>query len=102
MAPLIDLTLQHGQSLDEARQRLGRTVDEVSARFGAMIQRVEWAADRNRVKLTGVGFWLEMSVDAVELHATGDIPILGRLLSGRLNSGLRQILERTFQKKLPQ
>jgi hypothetical protein len=65
-----------------------------------MIQRVEWAADRNRVKLDGVGFGVEMSVDAVAFHATGDIPILGRLLSGKLTSGLKQIVERTFQKKL--
>jgi hypothetical protein len=40
------------------------TVNEVNARFGSMIRRVEWAADRSRVKLDGVGFWVEMSVDA--------------------------------------
>ena len=99
--PLIDLTLQHGQTLDEARRRLEMTVTEVTTKFGAMVQRVEWAADRGRVKLSGVGFWIEMSVDGQALHATGDIPILGRLLSGPLMAGLRQIVERTFQKKLP-
>ena len=99
--PLIDLTLQHGQTLDEARRRLERTVQEVNAQFGAMIQRIEWAADRSRVKLMGVGFWVEMSVDAVALHATGDIPILGRLLGGQISAGFRQILERTFQKLPP-
>jgi len=35
------------------------------------------------------------------LHATGDIPILGRLLGGQFVSGLKQIVERTFQKQLP-
>jgi hypothetical protein len=99
--PLIDLTLQHGQTLDEARRRLEMTVNEVTAKFGSMVQRVEWAADRGRVKLSGVGFWIEMSVDIQALHATGDIPILGRLLSGPLIAGLRQIVQRTFQKNLP-
>lgn len=66
-----------------------------------MIQRVEWAADRSRVKLEGVGFWVEMSVDAQALHATGDIPILSRLLGGQMAASLSQIIERTFQKKLP-
>lgn len=99
--PLIDLTLQHGQALEEARRRLEVTVNEVNAQFGAMIQRIDWAADRSRVKITGVGFWVEMSVDALVLHATGDIPILGRLLGGQMSSELRQILEQTFQKKLP-
>src|SRR5262249_37295783 len=99
--PLIDLTLQHGQALEEARRRLELAVNEVNARFGSMIRRTEWTADRNRVKLNGVGFWLEMSVDVPVLHATGDIPILGRLLGSQFISGLRQIVERRFQKKLP-
>jgi hypothetical protein len=38
------------------------------------------APDRNRVKLEGVGVWVEMWVDAPNDHATGDIPILGKLL----------------------
>ncbi len=99
--PLIDLTLQHGQSLEEARRRLEIAVNEVNVRFGSMIRRTEWAAEHSRVKLDGLGFWLEMSVDAQVLHATGDIPILGRLLGDQFTSGLRQIVERTFQKKLP-
>jgi Putative polyhydroxyalkanoic acid system protein (PHA_gran_rgn) len=99
--PMIDLTLQHGQTLEEARRRLEITVNEVNARFGSMIRHAEWAADRSRVKLDGVGFWVEMSVDAQALHATGDIPILSRLLGGQLTSGLRQIIRQTFQKKLP-
>jgi hypothetical protein len=98
--PLIDLTLQHGRTLEDARRRLESTVTEVHDKFRSMIQRVEWAADRNRVKLDGVGFWIEMSVDAQAFHATGDIPILGRLLSGQMTAGLRQIVERIFQKKL--
>jgi hypothetical protein len=53
------------------------------------------------VKLDGVGFWIEMSVDAQVVHATGDVPILGGLLGSSLASGLKQILHLTFQKKLP-
>ena len=99
--PLIDLTLQHGQTLAEARQRLETTVTEIQSRFAMLVQRVEWAADRNRVKLDGRGFWIEMTVDAQAFHATGDILILGQLLGGQVSSGLRQIVERTFQKRLP-
>ncbi len=99
--PLIDLTVQHGQTLDEARRRLEMTVSEMTTKFGAMVQRVEWAADRSRVKLSGGGFWAEISVDSQAFHATGDIPMLGRLLSGPVIAGLRQIVQRTFQKPLP-
>jgi hypothetical protein len=53
------------------------------------------------VKVEGTGFWVEMWVDAQDVHATGDIPMLAGLLGGRLGAGLKQILEQTFQKKLP-
>ena len=63
--PLINLTFAHGQSLDEARRRLEQAVQEVSSQFGG-IRRVEWAADRSRVKLEGAGVRVEMWVDAQE------------------------------------
>jgi hypothetical protein len=97
--PLINLTFAHGQSLDEARRRLEQAVQEVSSQFGG-IRRVEWAADRSRVKLEGAGVRVEMWVDAQDVHATGDIPILGELLGGPLAAGLKQIVQQAFQKKL--
>jgi hypothetical protein len=97
--PLINLTFAHGQTLEEARRRLETAVHEVSSQFGGG-RRVEWTADRNRVKLEGAGVTVEMWVDAQNVHATGDIPILGQLLGGPLASGLKQIVQQAFQKKL--
>ena len=96
---LIHLTFAHGQTLEEARRRLERAVHEVCGTFGG-IRRVEWADDRHRVKLEGAGVRVEMWVDAQNVHATGDIPILGELLGGPLASGLKQIVQQAFQKKL--
>lgn len=96
---LINLSVKHGRTLEEARARLEVAVAEVSRSFGVLIRRVEWADDRNRVRLEGSGFWVEMWVDPQEVHATGDIPILGGLLGGPLGSGLKQIVQQTFQKK---
>src|SRR6266545_6783312 len=99
--PLINLTIQHGRTQEEARRRLETAVNEISAKFGAMLRRVEWAPDRNRVRLEGIGFWAEVWVDAQAVHATGDAPILGRLLGSPLGLRLKQIIEQAFQKKLP-
>jgi hypothetical protein len=98
--PLINLTVRHGRTLEEASRRLETAVNEVSGRFGALVRRVDWAADRNRVKVEGVGLWVEMWVDAEAVHATGDIPILGGLLGSQFASGLNQIVQQTFQKRL--
>jgi putative polyhydroxyalkanoic acid system protein len=98
--PLLSFTIAHGQTQEEARRRLEMAVRRVSERFGD-ISRVEWAGDRNRVKLQTVGAWLELWVDAHDVHATGDIMGMGGLLSGPPVSGLKHILQQTFQKRLP-
>jgi hypothetical protein len=98
--PLINLTVQHGRSLDEAARGLETAVQRVTGQFGALVRRVDWTPDRHRVKLEGTGFWVEMWVDPRDVHATGDIPMLAGLLGGQLGSGLKHILQQTFQKKL--
>jgi hypothetical protein len=97
---LINLSVKHGQTKDQARSNLEKSVDDVRGLFGAMIRRVEWAEDRHRVRLDGAGFWAEMWVDAQEVHAKGDIPLLGSLLGGPLAAGLTQAIRRNFPKAL--
>jgi putative polyhydroxyalkanoic acid system protein len=98
--PLLNLTVQHGRTLDEAARSLEEAVQQVSEQFGTLVRRVEWSGDRHRVKLDGSGFWVEMWVDAQAIHATGDIPVLGGLIGRSLGTGLKRILQQTFQKKL--
>jgi hypothetical protein len=98
--PLINLSMKHGRTLEEARTQLETAVHKVQTQFAALVRRATWSADRNQVRLDGVGFWVEMWVDAEEVHASGDIPLLGRLLGSPVSTGLKQILQQTFQKKL--
>ena len=97
---LINVSLKHGRTLAEARDSLEKAVTDVRGMFGAMIQRADWSSDRNRVRIDGAGFWVEMTVDDQHVHATGDIPFLGGLLGGPLGGGFKKILEDRFQKKL--
>jgi hypothetical protein len=97
--PLIDVSVAHGQTLDEAQRRLERVAQEASGRLG--LRQVEWSADRRRVQLQGLGARVDMWVDAQVIHVTGDLPGLGGLLGGPLAAGLRQLVERTFRKQLP-
>ena len=98
--PLIHLSIQHGKTFDEARSRLQTAVDEVQSRFSSLVRQVEWSADRSQVRIDGTGFWIEMRVDAQAVHVSADIPVLGRLLGGPVTTGLKEILQRTFQKQL--
>lgn len=98
--PLINLSVKHGRTLEEAQSHLETAVDKVHSQFRALVRQVAWSADRSRVRLDGAGFWVEMWVDAQEVHASGDIPLLGGLLGSPVATGLKQILQQTFQKKL--
>jgi hypothetical protein len=98
--PLFNLSVKHGRTVDEARRLLELAVKEAQGRFGPLIQRVDWSADRSSVKLFGVGFEAQMRVDALDVHVSGDMPLLGNLLSGPLVSGFKAIIQQTFQKRL--
>ena len=99
--PLMNLSVQHGHTFDEARRRLETAVHEITSRFGTLIRRVEWSTERSQVRLEGIGFWIEMWVDAQAVHVSADIPVLGRLLGGSVTTRLKEIVQRTFQQKLP-
>ena len=98
---LMNLTMKHGRDLVGARTTLEQAVREVQGRCGPLVRRVDWDADRSRARVEGVGFWVEIRVDAAEVHASGDIPALGGLLGGPVGGGLKQILQRTFGPGLP-
>lgn len=95
---LFHVSVRHGRTQDDARARLEIAVNEVRTRFGTMVQRVDWSADRDAVTVTGAGFVAEMKVDAHEVHVSGDMPILGALLGRPLEAGLTQIVQKTFGK----
>ena len=99
--PLINLSVKHGRTIEDARARLEQSVDDVSTKFGSFVQRVEWTSDRNGVKLFGTGFEIDMRVDTEAVHLIGDIPLIGKLLGSPIINSLRSVLENRFQKKLP-
>ncbi|MGE3539804.1 MAG: polyhydroxyalkanoic acid system family protein [Candidatus Tectimicrobiota bacterium] len=99
--PLITFSLQHRQTFEEARQRLATAVAEVHRQCGALVQHVTWSADQTQVRLEGVGYWMEMRVDAQEVHVAGDLAGLGGLLGGPLVQRLTQLVQQTFQRQLP-
>ena len=99
--PLINLSVKHGRTLQEARNHLETAVHKVHSQFRALVRQVRWSADHNQVRLDGLGFWIEMWVDTQEVHVSGDLPLLGALFGSSMATGLKQIVQQTFQKTLP-
>ena len=97
---LINFSVKHNKTQDEARRRLEEAVTDIRSRFAAMVDRVEWSDDRNTVKIFGKGIEVEIWIDATYVYLRGDVPLLGALLGGPLAKGLKTIVEHNFQKRL--
>lgn len=97
---VLKLSIEHGRTLDDARQRLETVVKETTARFGSLIKQVDWSAARDAVTLSGTGFNVKINVDDREVHVAADLQGFAALLSSPLVSGVKQIIQRTFQKRL--
>ena len=98
--PLITLSLQHDRSEAASRQQLERVVQQMQDQFGGWVRKTSWSHDRKEVRLDGRGFWIEMAVDDVLFHITGDIPLLANLFGGGISTGIQRIVESTFHKQL--
>jgi len=98
--PLVNLSIQHGRTLDEARERLQLTVREIQTKFSTVLQNVQWAADFRSVTMSGAGLHVEMRVDEQNVHVALDMPLLSGLLRAPFLAGVKGILQKTFQKRL--
>jgi hypothetical protein len=104
--PLVNMSVKHGTTFDDAKKRLEEAVADVQTRFGSAVKNVAWAPDRTAVTLTGPGVIVDLKIDAEHVHATGDIPLLGNLLGSgfgkKISEGLRGVLTRHFPKGIPE
>lgn len=97
---MIQVSLQHNTTLDDAKFSLENAIVDIRKRFGAFVKDVTWSDDRSMATLSGRGIVLEFSVDAVHVRVQGDIPLLGRMLGTtvgkKLSDGLRLELQSQF------
>ena len=91
---LLNMSFEHGQTWDVARERFELGITEAEAKFGQYIKSVEWGADRTSAKLKGSGFEVELRVDLENVHATGTIPFFAKFLE----KPVRKFLEETFKR----
>jgi hypothetical protein len=101
---LVNLSVKHNTTFDDAKKRLEDAVSDVQTRFATVVKNIAWSPDRTAVKLTGPGVIVDLSVDAEHVHARGDVPLLNLLGSGigkRISDGLKGALQRHFPKGIP-
>jgi hypothetical protein len=97
---LMKFSVKHERTLEDAKQILQSTVDDVSKHFGMLINKVEWNDLRTDVQIDAKGAMVHTWVDAQEVHLTCDVPLLSKLLGGPVVEKLKGLVEDRFQKKL--
>ncbi|MBA3312050.1 MAG: polyhydroxyalkanoic acid system family protein [Planctomycetota bacterium] len=103
--PLVNVSVKHNTTFEDAKVRLEGAVADVQGRFASVVRNIEWSPDRTAVKLTGPGVIVDLKVDAEHVHATGDVPLLNLLGKGigkRISEGLKGALQRHFPKGIPE
>ena len=97
---MIRFSMKHGLGEQEARQRLEKTVGDVTTRFGGMVKQVNWAPDRRSVNVVATGFSSIVRIDAQEVHVEADVGMLGGLMGGQIVDRVKQLIGERF-KALP-
>lgn len=103
--PLVNVSVKHNTTFDDAKGRLEGAVADVQSKFAAVVKNVTWSPDRTAVTLAGPGVIVELKVDAEHVHATGDVPLLNLLGSSfgkRISDGVRGALQKHFPKGIPE
>src|SRR4051812_21059857 len=93
----IQFSIAHGRTKGEASSCLAAAVGQAEGQFRPLLQRVEWSAGRDSVRLIGVGFEIDAAADDSQIHVSGRIPLFARLLAGPLAAALKQFTERALQ-----
>ena len=97
---MVRFSMKHGLGEQEARDRLEKTVGDVTSRFGGMVKQVNWGADRRSVDVLATGFSATVRVDEQEVHVEADIGMLGGLLGPQIVEKVKQLIGERF-KALP-
>ncbi|MDB5294681.1 MAG: hypothetical protein JWO31_664 [Phycisphaerales bacterium] len=97
----ISMAIEHGRPLADARAALRSAVEQTAGKFGPMVRHVAWSAAGDAVRVTGPGFVVDLAVDATHVRVTGELTGAAGMIAGPVVAGLKQIVQRAFQNKLP-
>lgn len=90
----VNMSIEHGQTPDAARESLRRGIEGALAEHGRWIHGVSWSDDGTAAVLTGPSYRVTMSLDDTHLHARGQVPLAIKLLE----RPVRRFIEQSMAK----
>ena len=89
----LDMAVEHGQTLEAARENFEKAVAAAQTKYGTWIRRMDWSPDRTAVNVAGTGFDVRLSYDDRKVYARGTIPMALKLLEGPIRAFVARALE---------
>lgn len=90
----VNMSFEHGQEPDAARENFRRGIENAHAEHGRWIHNVSWADDGTSAVLTGPSYEVTMSLDDTHVHAKGHVPLAIKLLE----RPVRRFIEQSMAK----
>lgn len=94
----LNITVKHGQSLDDARINFEKAITAAHKEHGHWIKTVEWSDDRTSAILSGPAYRVTLSFDEQNVHVRGTIPLALKLLERPIRRFVEELLERDRNK----
>ncbi len=91
----LNMSIEHGQSWDVARANFATTIQKAREEHRRWIHKVTWSPDRTSAVLSGPSYEIELSLDALYVHARGRVPLAVKLIE----RPVRGFIERTLAKE---
>lgn len=91
----LNMTIKHGQPAAAARVNFEKAITAAQVQHGRWIRQVEWSPDRSMAIISGPAYRLTLSVDNLNVYASGTIPLPVKLLEGPV----RRFVEKTLAAK---
>ena len=96
--PKFGVRVPHTLTKDEARSRLERFIEVISSKYSSQVGDVEqaWDGDTLNFKFKTYGIAIDggITVAENELDLAGDIPFAAMMFKGKIESEIREQLER--------
>ena len=86
----------HGLTLEEAKAKTEQIVADVKSEFPALVDAIEWNADKTRAKVKGKAFEGDFSVDQSAVSIDINLKFLAKPFKGKVEEKIDSRLTRYF------
>ena len=92
----ISVSQPHGLSLDEAKEKTQKIVDDVLAEFPSLIKKIDWNSDKTKASLKGKGFTGDFVVTDDNMNVDISLGMLAKPFKSKVEEKIQARITKYF------